>query len=156
MNRVFMVLGLISWIICFINETIYNIKNYNNSKYFKNFKSKVGQIIRLDKLFLITIFIIYVRFNKDFITSLLFAVICLYLYINKLYEKTKKMTFKEILKNNWLTILTACVFASIPFVFYGLTKKLEITCIALLFYIFFNYFIVGISVYLSKLIIKRN
>ena len=156
MSKIFMVLGLVCFIICFVNETFYNLKNYSDSKYFQKFKTKVSQVIRLDKLFLITIFILYVRFNKDFITSLLFAVICLYLYINKLYEKSKKRAFKDILKNNWLTIIFVCLFVSIPFIYYGITNKLEITCIILLFYIFFNYFIVGISESLSKLILKRN
>jgi len=91
MNKIFTILSILSWILCFSYEILFILKNSQN---------KEANIIRLDKLFLIIIFIIYLRFNKDFITSIVFTVICLYMYINKLYEKTTKEKFLIVLKKN--------------------------------------------------------
>ncbi len=145
MSKIFEVLGLLSWLLCFSYEILFTLKNYNSKDFFKDFKNKALQVIRLDKLFLIIIFIIYLRFNKDFITSLVFTVICLYMYINKLYEKSKKEKLMETLKKHWLTLLIVVIIASLPFIYFILTKNIDNTYITLLFYIFFSYFIVGIS-----------
>lgn len=156
MSKIFEILGLLSWIICFCYETVFNLKSYSSKDYFKDFKKEALQIVRLDRLFLITIFIIYIRFNKDFITSLVFAVICLYLYINKLYEKSKKISIKNVIQKYWLTILLVIISTILPFVYFGVTKNMDLTCVILLFYIFFNYFLVGISKNITKFLLKKN
>jgi len=104
---------------------------------------------------LITIFIIYVNFNKDFVTSLVFTVISLYLFINKFYENGKKERFLKTVKKNWLTIIITYIFVLIPFIYLLLTKNYDNTSIVLLLYIFFSYFIIGIAKLISGFVIKN-
>jgi len=146
MNKIFTILSILSWILCFSYEILFILKNSQN---------KEANIIRLDKLFLIIIFIIYLRFNKDFITSIVFTVICLYMYINKLYEKTTKEKFLIVLKNNWLIICNVVFISLIPLIYYFITKRINDVYIILLFYIFLSRFIVGIACRVTNFF-KRN
>lgn len=155
MTKVFEILGLLAWLCCFTKELIFTLKNTNSKRsYFKDFKSSAFNIIRLDKLLLIIIFIIYVNFNKEFVTSLVFTVICLYFFINKFYEKSKKDSLKNVIKKNWIAIIITYVFALIPFIYLIITNNYDNTSIILLLYIFFSYFIIGASKLLSNLIKK--
>ena len=157
MSKIFEITGILAWILCFAYEVIYTLKNNNSQEsYFKDFKKKALQIIRLDKLFLISILIIYIRFKKDFVTSLRFTVICLYMYINKLYEKSKKEKLLKTITKNWLTLIIVVMIAVIPFIYFVVSKKLENTYIILLIYIFINYFIVGIASIASGYITKKK
>lgn len=155
MAKVFEILGIIAWTLCFTKEVLFTLKNTNSKEsYFKDFKTNAFKLIRFDKLLLIAIFIYYVNFNKDFVTSLVFTVICLYFFINKFYEKSKKEKFLKTLKKNWLTIIITYVIALIPFIYLMVSKNYDNTSIALLFYIFFGYFIIGIAAKISS-ILKR-
>jgi len=156
MTKIFEVLGIITWILCFTKEMLFILKNTNSKEsYFKDFKFNAFKLIRLDKLLLITIFIIYVNFNKDFVTSLVFTVISLYLFINKFYENGKKERFLKTVKKNWLTIIITYIFVLIPFIYLLLTKNYDNTSIVLLLYIFFSYFIIGIAKLISGFVIKN-
>lgn len=155
MTKVFEILGLVTWVLCFSKEVLFTLKNTNPKEpYFKDFKSNAFKLIRLDKLLLIAIFIYYVNFNKDFVTSLVFTVICLYFFINKFYEKGKKEKFLKTIKNNWLTIIITYILVLVPFIYLLITKNYDNTSIALLFYIFFSYFIIGISNKIAKALKK--
>jgi len=157
MNLVFEILGLVSWILCFTKEMLFTLKNSNSKdSYFKDLKSKLFQLIRLDKLLLIIIFIIYVNFNKDFVTALVFTVICLYLFINKFYEKSKKEKLLKTIKNNWLTIIFTYCFALVPFIYLIITENYDNTSIILMLYVYFSYLIIGISKEIAQLLTKKN
>lgn len=157
MNKVFVFLALLSWFVCFTYEIIFTLKNIDTHDILKSIKKNVLQIIRLDKLFLIVIFIIYIRFNKDFITSLVFMVICLYMYINKLYEKTKKEKLLMTIKKHWLELIVLLVITSLPFIYLLLTKNFDNTYIILLIYILFHQFLIYISSKVANLLsIKKR
>jgi len=153
MTKIFEILGLLTWILCFTKELIFTLKNTNlKESFFKDFKGKALKIIRFDKLLLIIIFIIYVNFNKDFVTSLVFTVICLYFFINKFYEKSKKEKNIKIIKKHWLTIVITYLLALIPFIYLIITKDYDNTSIVLLLYIYFSYFIIGVSNKIAKVL----
>lgn len=155
MNKVFEVLGLLFWFLCYTKEILYTLKNMDpKDSFFKNFKTNAISVLRLDKLLLIIIFIIYVNFNKAFVTSMLFSVICLYLFINKFYEKTKKEKNINVIKNNLITVIFSYLFALIPFIYLIITKDYDNTSIILLFYIIFSYFIIEISKKISNFLKK--
>lgn len=153
MNQLMEIISFLLWLICFVNEIIYILKN-NKEPLFKDFKNKILQVIRFDRLLLIIIFIIYAHFKKDFLTIIIFSVICLYLYINKLYEKSKKEKLGNVIKRNWLVIILVLLWVSIPMAYYILTSDYMNACIWLLLYIIFSYIIVGISKFVSDFIIK--
>lgn len=155
MTKIFELLGIIAWVLCFNKELLFTLKNTNSKEsYFKDFKTKAFKLIRFDKLLLIAIFIYYVNFNKEFVTSLVFTVICLYFFINKFYEKSKKEKFIKTVKKNWLTIVITYIFVLIPFIYLIFTKNYDNTSIVLLLYIFFSYFIIGFAAKISS-ILKR-
>ena len=153
MTKILEIASFFVWFLCFFYEIIFILKN--NKSLFKNLKENWFYIIRLDKLLLIIVFIIYAHFNKDFVTILVFLVISLYLYINKLYEKSKKEKLLTILKQNWLSLLIVLILTLIPFSYYFITKNLYNTYATLLVYLYFSYFIIGVCKFVGDKILRK-
>ena len=61
------------------------------------------KLFRFDTLILIAIFIYFAKFKVVFVNKLLFFTICLYLFVNKLYEK--KLKEKLDIKANKIEII---------------------------------------------------
>lgn len=83
------------------------------------------KLFRFDTLILIAIFIYFAKFKVVFVNKLLFFTICLYLFVNKLYEK--KLKEKLDIKANKIEIIIGYVLAILPFLPYILWRKLLIS-----------------------------
>ena len=83
------------------------------------------KLFRFDTLILIAIFIYFAKFKVVFVNKLLFFTICLYLFVNKLYEK--KLKEKLDIKANKIEIIIGYVLAILTFLPYILLRKLLIS-----------------------------
>ena len=83
------------------------------------------KLFRFDTLILIAIFIYFAKFKVVFVNKLLFFTICLYLFVNKLYEK--KLKEKLDIKANKIEIIIGYVLAILTFLPYFLWRKLLIS-----------------------------
>ncbi len=83
------------------------------------------KLFRFDTLILIAIFIYFAKFKVVFVNKLLFFTICLYLFVNKLYEK--KLKEKLDIKANKIEIIIGYVLAILTFLPYILWRKLLIS-----------------------------
>lgn len=83
------------------------------------------KLFRFDTLILIAIFIYFAKFKVVFVNKLLFFTICLYLFVNKLYDK--KLKEKLDIKANKIEIIIGYVLAILTFLPYILWRKLLIS-----------------------------
>ena len=83
------------------------------------------KLFRFDTLILIAIFIYFAKFKVVFVNKLLFFTICLYLFVNKLYDK--KLKEKLDIKANKTEIIIGYVLAILTFLPYILWRKLLIS-----------------------------
>lgn len=118
-------IGFILWFIYLGIELFKEINQKNMQKnYPKYIKKNILNVLRLDKLILIIVFIIYTTFHNKTVNIYLFAIIMLYLLVNLLYEKEK---IKINLKKEWKYYLSFILISIIPIIFYLVTKKITIT-----------------------------
>lgn len=134
-------LTLIPWFLFFIFYSYYiylEISAQKTYNYRKWIDENFWKIFRFDTLFLIAIFIFFIRYKNNFVNLMLFFAINLYLLINILYELPKKEKFKIPLT----TLISFLIILFIPLIIYFLTKSFVITTLVMFGYTFFAYIIV--------------
>jgi membrane protein len=107
------------------------------------------KLFRFDTLILIAIFIYFAKFKVVFVNKLLFFTICLYLFVNKLYEK--KLKEKLDIKANKIEIIIGYVLAILTFLPYILWRKLLISyLLAFGFILVFHLIMIVVNKILKK------
>lgn len=144
----------IPWILIIIISMIYNLNNENYQNFSLKYLSKnIFKIFRLDTLLLIICFWYFSSFDREFVDKYLFAIMCLYLFVNFFYEKRSSLK-KHFWKENIIQIILLFIIILIPFIYYNQTDDLNFTYKIMLLYLFFEYIIILIVSYLTKLIKK--
>ena len=154
MKRALVYISFIPWFLYFIKLCLESIKDFKNVRSLKTWLKE-----NYKKMFVpenITLFLVYVFFatiyrNSDqiFITrALLFLVINIYLFLNKIYEKKKT---EERLSSYDIPIILIIVLLSVlPIWFYSITHQALFTHLIMFVYIFLN----QCFVYLAKLMVS--
>lgn len=107
------------------------------------------KLFRFDTLILIAIFIYFAKFKVVFVNKLLFFTICLYLFVNKLYDK--KLKEKLDIKANKIEIIIGYVLAILTFLPYILWRKLLISyLLAFGFILVFHLIMIVVNKILKK------
>ena len=95
----------------------------------------------------------FASFDMEFVDKYLFAIMCLYLFVNFFYEKRNPIN-KKFWKENIIQIILLIIMNLIPFIYYNNTGNLNFTYKIMLLYLFFEYIIILIVSYISKPIKK--
>ena len=144
----------IPWILIITVSMISNLNNENYRKFsFKYLSKNIFKIFRLDTLLLIICFWYFASFDREFVDKYLFAIMCLYLFVNFFYEKRNPIK-KQFWKDNIISIILLIIINIIPFIYYNNTGNLNFTYKIMLLYLFLEYIIILIVSYISKLIKK--
>ena len=144
----------IPWILIITVSMISNLNNENYRKFsFKYLSKNIFKIFRLDTLLLIICFWYFASFDMEFVDKYLFAIMCLYLFVNFFYEKRNPIK-KQFWKDNIISIILLIIINIIPFIYYNNTGNLNFTYKIMLLYLFLEYIIILIVSYISKLIKK--
>ena len=153
-NKYIIFVTFIPWILVIIVSMLSNLNNENYQKFSLKYLGKnIFKIFRLDTLLLILCFWYFASFDKEFVDKYLFAIMCLYLFVNFFYEKRiplKKYFFKE----NMIQIVLLLLIITIPFIYYHNTNNLNFTYKIMLLYFFLEYVIILIVSYIARLIKK--
>ncbi|MCM1053727.1 MAG: hypothetical protein NC483_07125 [Ruminococcus sp.] len=148
------IITFIPWLLLFCVSSINYLKDKKTQEFnIKYLKKNFFKIFRLDTLFLIVVFFYFAYFNKEFVLKYLFAVMCMYLFVNSFYEYKPSLN-KEFFKNNFINIILLLIFILIPFIIYFTTHKLELTYKIMLLFYFLEYFINILVISISKFISK--
>ena len=144
----------IPWILIIIVSLINNL----NNEHYQNFSLKyltrnIFKIFRLDTLLLIICFWYFASFNREFVDKYLFAIMCLYLFVNFFYEKKNSLK-KNFVKENFIQLILLLMIILIPFIYYHVTDNLNFTYKIMLLYLFLEYIIILIVSYFTKLLKK--
>ncbi len=142
----------IPWILIIIVSMIYNLNNEYYQKFsLKYLSHNVFKIFRLDTLLLIICFWYFASFDREFVDKYLFAIICLYLFVNFFYEKRNTLK-KHFWQENIIQIILLFLINIIPFIYYNQTNNLIFTYKIMLLYLFFEYIIILVVSYIAKLL----
>lgn len=153
-NRYITFVTFIPWLLIFTTSIINNLNNKNWTQFsWKYFKQNFFKIFRLDTLILVIAFYYFASFDKEFVDKYLFAVICIYMFVNSFYEERKRLK-KGFFKNNWLTLALISLIMLIPFLVYYIKNNLIFTYKIMLLYLFLEYIIIMMCSYISKIIFK--
>ena len=110
---------------------------------------KTGKdLFRFDTLILITIFVYFSTYKSPLVNKMLFFSICLYLLVNKMYDKNIKG--KINIKQNILKFIFVYTIAALLFLPYIIAQKLTISYYLAFILILFIHFIVLIAKKLCK------
>lgn len=147
-------LTFVPWILIVIISMLNNLSN----KYYKRFSLKylgknIFKIFRLDTLLLLIFFWYFSSFNREFVGQYLFAVMCLYMFVNFFYEKRNSLK-KGFFRENVIEIILLIIFNILPFIYYYQTGELINTYKIMLLYLFFEYFIIIIVSLIARVIKK--
>lgn len=97
LEKYIIIVTFIPWILIAIVSTINNLNNEHYRTFSLKYLGKnIFKIFRLDTLLLILCFWYFASFDREFVDKYLFAIMCLYLFVNFFYEK------KILLKRNFL------------------------------------------------------
>lgn len=158
-NKYITILTFVPWLFIYITSII---KNLNHRKYQKfswdYLKKNFFRIFRIDTLFLIIVYFYFASFDMEFVSQYLFAVICIYLFVNSFYEKNKPLA-KNFWKQYIGEILLLFIYMILPILFYYLKHNLVFTYKWMLISLFLEYFlilIVSIIVRVLKKIFKKK
>ena len=147
-------LTFIPWILIVIVSMINNLNNEYYQKFSLKYLSKnIFKIFRLDTLLLIIFFWYFSSFDREFVDKYLFAIMCLYMFVNFFYEK-KNPIKKEFFKEHIIELILLIVMMAIPFIYYHNTDNLNFTYKLMLLYLFFEYIII-LAVSLIATLIKK-
>lgn len=141
------VLYIVVSLITNLNKEEYRLINFNYIR--KNF----FKIFRLDTLFLLIVFIYFTTFKMEFVLEYLFAIMCIYLFVNSFYEDKNKLK-KGFFKENIISIILIFILILIPFIIYFKTKDIIKTYNIMLIYVFIEYILIIIASYIEKFLKK--
>ena len=144
----------IPWILIIIVSMINNLNNEHYQNFSLKYLSKnIFKIFRLDTLLLIICFWYFASFDREFVDKYLFAIMCLYLFVNFFYEK-KNTLKKSFWKENIIQLILLLITIAIPFIYYHYTNNLNFTYKIMLLYLFLEYIIILIISLIAKIIRK--
>ena len=144
----------IPWILIIIVSLVNNLNNEHYQKFSLKYLGKnIFKIFRLDTLLLIIFFWYFASFDREFVDKYLFAIMCLYLFVNFFYEK-KNHIKKHFWKENIIQLILLLIVIVIPFIYYHQTNNLNITYKIMLLYLFLEYIIILIVSIIARIIKK--
>ena len=141
----------IPWILFFLLYSLnayYEISASKNKSGFKWLGKNIFRAFRLDNLLLIGVFLIFLRYNNQTVTMLLFFMINLYLLVNILYELHEKTKRKKV--NNKFLVIEYIFITTLPIISHVITKNFELTCLIMFTYVFLSYLLAILLINLSK------
>lgn len=154
LNKYITLVTFLPWVLIFIFSSLNNLGNKNYTSFtWEYLRKNLFKIFRLDTLFLIIVFLYFSSFHKDFVDKYLFAVMCIYLFVNSFYEKRNTLK-KGFWTKNFLNIFLLFCVMIIPFIIYFTKKDLVFTYKIMLIYLFLEYIIIIIISYITKFIKK--
>ncbi len=143
------VLTFIPWVLIIMVSMLFNLNNDNyNSFSLKYFNRNIFKIFRIDTLLLLVFFWYFSSFDKEFVSKYLFAIMCLYLFVNFFYEQKNSLK-KDFFKHNLLQIIFLIIAVALPFIYYHNTNNLDLTYKIMLLYLFLEYPIILLANYVS-------
>lgn len=153
-EKYIILITFIPWILIIVVSMISNLNNEHYQTFSLKYLSKnIFKIFRLDTLLLIIFFWYFASFEREFVDQYLFAIMCLYLFVNFFYEKRNSLK-KGFWKENIIQLSLLLIIILIPFIYYHHTNNLNFTYKIMLLYLFLEYIIILIVSYISKLIKK--
>ena len=145
-EKYIIIVTFIPWILIAIVSTISNLNNEHYCTFSLKYLGKnIFKIFRLDTLLLILCFWYFASFGLEFVDKYLFAIMCLYLFVNFFYEKKNSLK-KGFFQAHIMELIILLLVISIPFIYYH--YKL------MLLYLFFEYIIILIISLIAKFIKK--
>ena len=154
MEKYITIVTFIPWILIIVVSLVNHLNNENYQKFSLSYlKKNIFKIFRLDTLLLIVCYWYFASFDREFVDKYLFAMICLYLFVNFFYEK-KNPIKKEFFKEHIIELILLIVMMAIPFIYYHNTDNLNFTYKLMLLYLFFEYIII-LAVSLIATLIKK-
>ena len=153
-EKYIILITFIPWILIIVVSMISNLNNEHYRTFSLKYLGKnIFKIFRLDTLLLILCFWYFASFDREFVDKYLFAIMCLYLFVNFFYEK-KNPIKKEFFKEHIIELILLIVMMAIPFIYYHNTDNLNFTYKLMLLYLFFEYIII-LAVSLIATLIKK-
>lgn len=153
-DKYIVLITFIPWLLFFIVSILNNLNNKDYKTFsLKYLKKNFFKIFRIDTLFLIIAFYYFSSFGKEFVDKYLFAVMCLYLFMNSFYEKKEKIK-KDFFKKNFLNLVLLFIVMLIPFTVYFIKQRLVLTYKIMMLYLYFEYIMILLVNYISKFIFK--
>ena len=147
MERLFVILTFIPWIIYFYSETKTNLKIIKNNKDDNNYlKNNLIDIFPITNMILYGILIFFSIYYKDsssifLVRIMLFAAINLYLFFNTISKKD----YVLIMDNKSETIPIKFIFISLlPVLFYLISKQQMATYYIMMGFNILNFFLIKI------------
>ena len=87
-NKYITLVTFVPWIFIYIKSIIDNLKKDNYKKFsFKYLRKNFFKVFRLDILLIVIVFFYFSSFKVGFVDKYLFAVMCLYMFVNSFYEE---------------------------------------------------------------------
>lgn len=153
-EKYIIIVTFIPWILIAIVSTISNLNNEHYCTFSLKYLGKnIFKIFRLDTLLLILCFWYFASFGLEFVDKYLFAIMCLYLFVNFFYEKKNSLK-KGFFQAHIMELILLLLVISIPFIYYHNTDNLNFTYKLMLLYLFFEYIIILIVSLIAKFIKK--
>ena len=153
-EKYIIIVTFIPWILIAIVSTISNLNNEHYCTFsLKYLGKKYLQNISLDTLLLILCFWYFASFGLEFVDKYLFAIMCLYLFVNFFYEKKNSLK-KGFFQAHIMELILLLLVISIPFIYYHNTDNLNFTYKLMLLYLFFEYIIILTISLIAKFIKK--
>ena len=153
-EKYIIIVTFIPWILIAIVSTISNLNNEHYCTFSLKYLGKnIFKIFRLDTLLLILCFWYFASFGLEFVDKYLFAIMCLYLFVNFFYEKKNSLK-KGFFQAHIMELIILLLVISIPFIYYHNTDNLNFTYKIMLLYLFFEYITILVISLIAKLIKK--
>ncbi len=149
-NKYITLVTFVPWIFIYIKSIIDNLKKDNYKKFsFKYLRKNFFKVFRLDILLIVIVFFYFSSFKVGFVDKYLFAVMCLYMFVNSFYEEKMELK-KNFFKDNMLHLILLLLVSLIPFLVYSIKKDLLLTYKIMLMFLFLEYIIILVISYIIK------
>lgn len=153
-NRYITLLTFLPWIVIYGISIIRNLNNKNYRDFSKNyFKKNFFNIFRIDTLILVVCYFFFASFKMAFVNQYLFAVMCLVLCANSLYDEKKPLE-KSFFKKYWGELVLLFLIMLTPFLPYFMRNNLDLTYKIMLVYLFLEYILILFVSLVVKLVKK--
>lgn len=157
MIRILKLLTFIPWILYFVEIMYYRIgviesNGKNKEKYFLYLNKNFFSSINLKEIFLFTVFLIFMQYEKTIVLEILFATIYLYLLID--FFHSLAVNCKKIKRKSYMVLSVVLIVGFVSFFWF--TNHLYTTYILMFSFSIMSSFVIYLFSAILKLIHKNK